>query len=117
MCEWPRLTSRYERLTLISHECVTNLFCDVTLLHRIALRCADALSSTGFSLCSVDEPQLKPHRLKPVLRNRAIKKSGKVVARKSRQALLLSDAVRRFYFVPINCSRFQQVWKIRQKGL
>ena len=24
-------------------------------------------SSTGFSLCSVDEPQLKPHRLKPVL--------------------------------------------------
>jgi hypothetical protein len=40
-------------------------------LRRIALRCADALSSTGFSLCSVDEPQLKPHRLKPVLRDRA----------------------------------------------
>jgi hypothetical protein len=74
MCEWPRLTSRYERLTLISHKCVTNLFCDVRLLRRIALQCVDALSSTGFSLCSVDEPQLKPHMLKPVLRNRAIKK-------------------------------------------
>jgi hypothetical protein len=29
----------------------------------------DALSSTGFSLWSVDEPPLKPHRLKPVLRD------------------------------------------------
>jgi hypothetical protein len=63
---------------------VTNVFCDISLLHRITLRCVDVLSSTGFSLCSVDEPQLKPHRLKPVLRNRAIKKGGKVVARKSR---------------------------------
>jgi hypothetical protein len=41
------------------------------LLRRIALRCVDALSSTGFSLCSVDEPRLKPHRLKPVLLDRA----------------------------------------------
>ena len=117
MCEWPRLTSRYERLTRISHMWVTNVFCDISLLHRITLRCVDVLSSTGFSLCSVDEPQLKPHRLKPVLRNRGIKKSGKVVARKWRRAILLSDAVRRFYFAPINCFRFQQVWKIRQKGL
>ena len=94
---------------------VTNVFCDISLLHRITLRCVDVLSSTG--LCSVDEPQLKPHRLKPVLRNRGIKRSGKVVAKRSRRALLLSDAVRRFYFMPINCFRFQQVWKIRQKGL
>ena len=71
MCEWPRLTSRYERLTLISHMWVTNVFCDISLLHRITLRCVDVLSSTGFSLCSVDEPQLKPHRLKPVLPDRA----------------------------------------------
>jgi hypothetical protein len=46
---------------------MTKLFCDVRLLRRIALRCKDVLSSTGFSLCSVEEPRLKPHRLKPVL--------------------------------------------------
>ena len=46
-------------------------FRDVRLVRRIALRCVDALSSTGFSLWSVEEPQLKPHRLKPVLRVRA----------------------------------------------
>ena len=46
-------------------------FRDVRSVRRIALRCVDALSSTGFSLCRVDEPQLKPHRLKPVLRDRA----------------------------------------------
>ena len=58
-------------LAPISHRCMTNLFCDVRLLRRIGLSCVDALSSTGFSLCSVDEPQLKPHRLKPVLLYRA----------------------------------------------
>ena len=47
-----------------------NLFCNVSLLRRIALRCMDALSSTGFSLCTVRGPQLKPHRLKPVLLDR-----------------------------------------------
>ena len=44
---------------------------DVSLPRRIALRCIVVLSSTGFSLCTVDAPQLKPHRLKPVLLNRA----------------------------------------------
>jgi hypothetical protein len=32
----------------------------------------DVLRSTGFSLCSVNGPQLKPHRLKPVLLARAV---------------------------------------------
>src|SRR6266576_3863328 len=41
------------------------------LPRRIALRCKDVLSGTGFSLWSVDEPRLKPHMLKPVLRDRA----------------------------------------------
>ena len=47
----------------------TVLRCQV--LCRIALRYMDVLSSTGFSLCTVDSPQLKPHRLKPVLLDRA----------------------------------------------
>ena len=64
-------------LAPISHKCVASLFCDVRLPRRIALRCVDALSSTGFSLWSVDEPQLKPHRLKPVLRDRARPGRGK----------------------------------------
>jgi len=55
----------------ISHKCVTNLFCDISLLRRIALRCVAASSSTGFSLCTVNEPQLKPYRLKPVLPDRS----------------------------------------------
>jgi hypothetical protein len=46
---------------------MTNLFCDVRLSRRIALRCVAVMSSTGFSLCIVNGPQLKPHRLKPVL--------------------------------------------------
>src|ERR1700704_1011480 len=54
------------------HKCVTNLFCAVSLLRRIAMRCVDAWSSTGFSLCTVNGPQLKPHRLKPVLPHRAL---------------------------------------------
>ena len=37
-----------------------------------------ALSSTGFSLCSVNGPQFKPHRLKPVLLDRAGKKGKKM---------------------------------------
>src|SRR6266404_8490499 len=48
-----------------------NLLCDVSLPRRIALRCMVALSSTGFSLCIAAGPQLKPHRLKPVLLDRA----------------------------------------------
>src|SRR3981189_35044 len=50
---------------------MTNLFCDVRLSRRIALRWVAVLSSTGFSLCIVDGLQLKPHRLKPVLLDRA----------------------------------------------
>src|SRR5712671_4938035 len=37
-----------------------------------------ALRSTGFSLCSVNGPQFKPHRLKPVLLDRAGKKGKKM---------------------------------------
>jgi hypothetical protein len=47
-----------------------NLRCDVSLPRRIAVRCMVALSSTGFSLCTAAGPQLKPHRLKPVLLDR-----------------------------------------------
>ncbi len=64
-------------LTWISHKRVTNLVCAVSLLRRIALRRVAVLSSTGFSLCTVNGPQLKPHRparpaggLKPVLLDR-----------------------------------------------
>ena len=53
-----------------SHQCVTNLFCDVRLLHRIALPCVDALSSTGFSLCGLGGGSSILHRLKPVLLDR-----------------------------------------------
>ena len=48
-----------------------NLLCDVSLPRRIALRCMVALSSAGFSLCTAAGPQLEPHRLKPVLLDRA----------------------------------------------
>src|SRR5260370_23931388 len=41
------------------------------LLRPIALRCVAVLSSTRFSLCTVNGPQLKAHRLKPVLLDRA----------------------------------------------
>jgi hypothetical protein len=51
----------------ISHGCVMHLLCELSLLRRIVVRGMEVLSSTGFSLCSVDRPQLKPHRLKPVL--------------------------------------------------
>jgi len=47
------------------------LLCDVSLPRRIALQCTAALSSTGFSLCTAAGPHLKPHRLKPVLLDRA----------------------------------------------
>jgi len=36
---------------------------DFSLLRGIALRWMKVLSSTGFSLCSAEWPQLKPHRL------------------------------------------------------
>ncbi len=42
------------RLTRISHESVVDLLCDICVLRRIALRWREVLSSTGFSLCSVD---------------------------------------------------------------
>jgi hypothetical protein len=55
----------------MSHERVMDLLCDVSLLCRIAPDRAAGLSSTGFSLFTVDSPQFKPHRLKPVLLHRA----------------------------------------------
>ncbi len=45
--------------------------CDVNLLSRIAPRCMEALSSTGFSLCGLSGGKSTVHRLKPVLRDRA----------------------------------------------
>ena len=54
-------------LTWISHKRVTNLFCAVSLLRRIALRRVAVLSSTGFSLCGLSCGPLTVHRLKPVL--------------------------------------------------
>jgi hypothetical protein len=55
----------------ISHGCVMHLLRELSLLRRIVVRCTEVLSNTGFSLCSVDRLQLKPHRLKPVLLERA----------------------------------------------
>jgi len=37
--------------------------------------CEEIFCSTGLSLCTAAEPQLKPHRLKPVLRKRVDLKS------------------------------------------
>ncbi len=48
-----------------------DLLFDVSLWPRIAPQFTEVLSSTGFSLCTVDWQQLKPHRLKPVLLDRA----------------------------------------------
>jgi hypothetical protein len=58
-------------LAWISRKGVPNLVYDFSLQRRIALRCMAVLSSTGFSLCTVNGPQFKPHRLKPVLLDRA----------------------------------------------
>ena len=44
---------------------------DVSLPRGIVLRRMTVLSSTGFSLCTVNGPQLKPHRLNPMLLDRA----------------------------------------------
>jgi len=44
---------------------------DVSLPRGIVLRRMTVLSSTGFSLCTVNGPQPKPHRLKPVQLDRA----------------------------------------------
>ena len=55
----------------ISHGCVMYLLCALSLLRRIGVRCMEVLSSTDCRLCSVDRLQLKPHRLKAVLRDRA----------------------------------------------
>jgi hypothetical protein len=72
----PSKSYRYPRAP-ISHKYVTNLFCDIRLLRRIALRCVDALSSTGFSLCGLSGDSSTLHRLmvrqpspqEPVLRD------------------------------------------------
>ena len=48
-----------------------DLRCAVSMPPRIAVRCMVISSSTGFSLCTGAGPQLKPHRLKPVLPDRA----------------------------------------------
>jgi hypothetical protein len=48
-----------------------DLLCEISVWRRIALRCREVLSSTGFSLCTVDGPRLNPHRQKPVLLDRA----------------------------------------------
>ena len=50
---------------------------DFNLLRRIAPRGREVSSRTGFSLCTVAQPQLKPHRLKPVLLERAGAVCGK----------------------------------------
>jgi hypothetical protein len=44
-----------------------DLLCDVSLPSGIVLQRMTVLSSTGFSLYTLNGPQLKPHRLKPVL--------------------------------------------------
>ncbi len=72
----PSKSYRYPRAP-ISHKYVTNLFCDIRLLHRIALRRVDALSNTGFSLCGLSGDSSTLHRLmvrqpsqqEPVLRD------------------------------------------------
>ena len=48
-----------------------DMLCENSVWRRVALRCKEVLSSTGFSLCAVNGPRLKPHRLKPVLLDRA----------------------------------------------
>ena len=44
---------------------------DVSLPRGIVLQRMAVLSGTGFSLCTVNGPQLKPQRIKPVLQDRA----------------------------------------------
>jgi hypothetical protein len=58
-------------LARISDEGGVDLFCDFSLLCRIALSCVEVVSSTGFSLCGLSGGQSTAHRLKPVLLNRA----------------------------------------------
>src|SRR5467141_1161770 len=48
-----------------------DLRCAVSLPRGIAVRWMVILSSTRFSLCTAAGPQLKPHRMKPVLLDRA----------------------------------------------
>src|SRR5216684_3575967 len=48
-----------------------DLFRDVNLLSRIAPRCMEVLSSTGFSLCGLSGAHSTIHRLKPVPLDRA----------------------------------------------
>jgi hypothetical protein len=44
-----------------------HLFSPSRFMRRVAFQCKVGFGSTDFSLCSVDEPQFQPHRLKPVL--------------------------------------------------
>ncbi len=72
-------------LARISDECVMDLPRDFNLLRRIAPRGREVSSSTGFSLCTVAQPQLKPHRQNvlldragPALQLFAVKLAGSV---------------------------------------
>ena len=72
-------------LARISSECVMDLPRDFNLLRRIAPRGREVSSSTGFSLCTVAQPQLKPHRQNvlldragPALQLFAVKLAGSV---------------------------------------
>ena len=69
----------------MSYKSVINQFCAISLLCRIALRCLDVFSSTGFSLCGLIYRALTVHRLKPVLLNtskhRNAIRHGKMIAK------------------------------------
>jgi len=72
-------------LARISSECVMDLPRDFNLLRRIAPRGREVSSSTSFSLCTVAQPQLKPHRQNvlldragPALQLFAVKLAGSV---------------------------------------
>src|SRR6266403_975935 len=63
---WQRVSPRF------SHTRYGSLFSVVNLTRRIALRCDAGFGSTDFSLCAVlYSRKSKPHRLKPVLLDRA----------------------------------------------
>jgi hypothetical protein len=54
----------------MSCKSVINPFFAISLPYRIALRCLDVFSSTGFSLCGLNCGASTVHRLKPVLLDR-----------------------------------------------
>ena len=63
-------------LPRISHKRLLDLLWQVSMLRRIALRCVDASSSTGFSLCGLSCSPSTIHRLKPVLLDPADEKGA-----------------------------------------